>query len=113
MNYKMTTPCENCPFRRVGGVRVNAERAEELTDNALSTQGASFACHKTVKALGSKAKEESHCAGALIFSEKNGNATQLMRIMERLGAYDARKLNRAVFGEVFDTAEEMIEVSLG
>lgn len=34
-----------------------------------------------------------HCAGALIFNEKRGYANQMMRISERLGMYDASKLD--------------------
>lgn len=34
-----------------------------------------------------------HCAGALIFNEKRHTPNQMMRICERLGFYDARKLD--------------------
>jgi hypothetical protein len=50
------------------------------------------------------------CAGALIFAEKNGNATQMMRIAERLGMYDPRKLN--MDADVFDDIDEMLEMAI-
>lgn len=51
----------------------------------LSPDGGSFPCHKTVNHSdeGEDTSRSKHCAGALIFAEKNGNATQIMRIMEQ------------------------------
>jgi hypothetical protein len=47
-----------------------------------------------------------HCAGALIFAEKHGRATQMMRICERLKMYDATKLEG--HDTVFASLPEML-----
>jgi hypothetical protein len=133
MKFTMTEPCSDCPFRRVGGIRLTPDRVEEIAGMMLDGQGGTFPCHKTVdygredreadedgdgigfgnkngrRAIGAK---EVHCAGALIFAEKNGNATQMMRIAERLRLYDARKLmGSPVVAEVFDSIDEMMETA--
>tara|TARA_R110000803_G_scaffold210841_2_gene284381 strand:- start:20185 stop:20370 length:186 start_codon:yes stop_codon:yes gene_type:complete len=46
-----------------------------------------------------------HCAGALIFMEKQGKQNQWMQISGRLGWYDQSKLK--LDAPIFDTAEEM------
>jgi hypothetical protein len=112
MRYDVTKPCANCPFRRDGFIPLHAERVEEIAEGMLSTQGASFACHKTLKDDEDGdtviTSDSAHCAGALIFAEKNDNATQMMRICERLGVYDARKLEPH-HDLVFDDLDEMLE----
>ena len=60
-----------------------------------------FPCHKSAEIVeddetGTEfmATEKSvHCAGALIFLEKRNRPHQMMRICERLGLYDRRKLD--------------------
>ena len=113
MKYEMTGPCVNCPFRREGFIPLMAERVEEIAEGMLCTQGHTFACHKTTgydddgedRVITEKSQ---HCGGALIFAEKNGNATQMMRICERLGMYDAHKL-APNYDLVFDDLDEMLE----
>lgn len=112
MKYEMTGPCVNCPFRREGFIPLMAERVEEIAEGMLSTQGHTFACHKTTghDDDGDRIITETsqHCGGALIFAEKNGNATQMMRICERLNMYDARKLVPN-YDLVFDDLDEMLD----
>lgn len=116
----MTKPCASCPFLKVGGVRLRKERAEEIAVGLLDSQGIVFPCHKTVDYSEYENSDSSdyspqdghiHCAGALIFAEKNGNATQMMRIMERLGQYDPEKLmaDSEVVASVFDDLDDMLE----
>lgn len=108
----MTAPCVNCPFRREGFIPLRAERVEEIAEGMLCTQGATFACHKTTghddDGETTIEADSQHCGGALIFAEKNGNATQMMRICERLGMYDAHKL-APNYDLVFDDLDEMLE----
>ena len=60
-----------------------------------------FPCHKSAEEVQDddgfsefRATEGSvHCAGALIFLEKRNRPHQMMRICERLGFYDRRKLD--------------------
>ncbi len=78
----------------------------------LDPQGATFACHKTTHSLVGNRRPEQHCAGALIFAEKQKTATQMMRIAERMGIYDAPKLmdpkRAAVHALVFDSLPEFV-----
>lgn len=48
-----------------------------------------------------------HCAGALILLEKMEQPNQMMRWMERIGAYDRTKLD--MDAPVFGDTEEFIE----
>lgn len=89
MNYTMTDPCDACPYLRDSGFTFAS-----LTRHAIGE----FACHKTCELDPEtdqyEPREKSlHCAGALIFLEKQGRPNQLMRICERLGMYDRTKLN--------------------
>lgn len=122
MKYTMLAPCDNCPFRRKGFVPLTSGRAAEIANLMLITAGGAggeFPCHKTTvtcedeEGFGDRRETEDsqHCAGALIFAEKNETATQMMRIAERIGMYDARKLmtDNPVVDDVFDTVDEMVE----
>lgn len=89
MKYNMTEPCNACPFLIGSG----------FTYKSLQKHASGeFACHKACdldedvyveKASG----KTPHCAGALIFLEKKNQPHQMMRIAERLRAYDRTKLN--------------------
>ena len=89
MNYAMKEPCNACPFLIGSGFAFRS-----LTAHASGE----FACHKAC-ALSDEGVYEArndktpHCAGALIFLEKQGKPHQMMRISERLGMYDHTKLN--------------------
>lgn len=101
MNYEMTTPCDACPFLKGSGFTWNS---------LVEHSSGEFACHKTCEVDEDEDSETygcfvernentPHCAGALIFLEKQEAARtgihshQMMRIMERFGDYDRRKLN--------------------
>lgn len=111
MKFKLTQPCDNCPFRTDVKPYLTKDRVRELRDEMLGQQ-ATFSCHKT-----NKFNEEGetiedgdsqHCAGAMILLEKLEKPNQLMRISERLGCYDMRKLK--MDSPVFDSFESMIKV---
>lgn len=115
MNYDLKKPCDNCPFLKQGGVRLEPERALEIARYATDRQGATFACHKTTRTVDGErkpTKDSQHCAGALIFAEKQGFCNQANRIMERIGVYDASKLDRSTFDDVFDDETEMEEANI-
>jgi hypothetical protein len=86
----MTQPCDACPYLRTSGFTYAS-----LVRHASGE----FACHKTCHldedGTGNYEphKKSLHCAGALIFLEKQNAPHQMMRICERLGVYDASKLN--------------------
>lgn len=91
MNYKLTTPCDECPFLIGSGFSY---------ESLLRHASGEFACHKTCDVVDGvfleRPKDKSpHCAGALIFLEKQNRPHQMMRVCERLGMYDASKLNMA------------------
>jgi hypothetical protein len=75
----------------------------------LDRAGGTFQCHKTNVKVGGKG-DPMHCAGALIFAEKNGNETQLMRIAGRLNMYDPNALD--MDADVFDTMDEMLDAAI-
>ena len=94
MKYSMTKPCDACPFLIGSG----------FTYRSLAAHASgAFACHKTCDiseddevggTYEPKRNGKSlHCAGALIFLEKQDAPHQMMRIAERLGMYDRTKLD--------------------
>ena len=90
MKYNMTEPCDQCPFLRGSGFTLQSLMAHASGE---------FACHKACVidedegVFVPRNDNTPHCAGALIFLEKRGTPYQMMRICERLGFYDYRKLN--------------------
>ena len=114
MKYAMTNPCAKCPFRHDIPGYLMAERAEEIAETLTTYQGV-FPCHETVDYKGADDEEgngvvkddSQHCAGAMIMLEHMEMPNQMMRIAERLGMYDATKLN--MWAPVFDDAEAFIE----
>jgi len=92
MNYNMTAPCKECPFLRTSGFTF---------DSLMEHASGEFGCHKACECVededGCKVfqpkKDTPHCAGALIFNELRNTPHQMMRICERLGFYDMRKLD--------------------
>lgn len=101
----MTEPCQQCPFRTDIEPYLTPERAREIADGLVSRQ-ATFACHKTVTHVDPDDSDtdddgyrvtanEQHCAGAMIVLERANKPNQMMRICERIGQYDRRKLNMA------------------
>lgn len=85
----LTSPCDQCPFRPSMSRGFSMVRLAEMADGA-------FHCHKTGEhdeETGDYiATSASHaCAGAIIFLEKRGRTSNMMRVMERLGIYDRTK----------------------
>jgi len=89
MNYKLTTPCKECPFLIGSGF---------TWQSLVAHSSGEFPCHKACNlsdegVYESKGDRTPHCAGALIFLEKQDKPHQMMRICERLGMYDRTKLD--------------------
>lgn len=87
----MRTPCDACPFLKGSGFTLASLKRHASGE---------FACHKQCDlddetgTFNQKANGKSaHCAGALIFLEKQDKPHQMMRICERLGMYDRTKLD--------------------
>jgi hypothetical protein len=110
MEYTLTKPCgDMCPFRTdcLEGW-LGEDRATEIADSLVRSE---FPCHKTTEfdedGDSINSKKEKHCAGALIMLEKMEQPSQMMRICERLGMYDASKLDMSQ--PIFNSTEEFIE----
>lgn len=115
MKYEMTKPCKNCPFR-TDSLKgwLGKGRAAEIAFAIVQQQG-TFPCHKTVdynsehddENEGVVTGESQHCAGAMIMLEKMEKPNQMMRIAERLGMYDYRKLDMK--SPVFENDKQFIK----
>lgn len=113
--WHVTKPCDDCPFRRTGGIRLRAERILELARDVTGNPGAQFWCHKTTGKMARVRRDlrNQQCAGALIFCERQGKSTQLMRIAERLGGYDAAALCASPdAADIFDTLAEWLATAI-
>lgn len=91
MHYKMKDPCNECPFLIGSGFTYRS---------LVAHASGEFPCHKSCKIneegdFEQRNEKTPHCAGALIFLEKQDRPHQMMRICERLGMYDRTKLNMA------------------
>jgi hypothetical protein len=106
MQYKLTTPCAKCPFRTDIEPYIRKAR---IADIERGLERGQFPCHQTFEHDDDGGYRDTdavqHCAGALILMEKLERSSQMMRIMERIGAYDHRKLN--MDAPVFDSFEDM------
>lgn len=100
MNFDLTQPCGNCPFKKDQSY-LTKSRIRELEKNLIENDQA-FICHKTKN---KHYKNRQHCAGALIILEKLKSPNQGMRIAERVGIYNYRLLTKQE--TVFDTFDEM------
>ncbi|ATW58060.1 hypothetical protein CNR34_00127 [Pseudomonas phage nickie] len=103
--YALNKPCENCPFLKdeSKAIRLQRGRRDGIIEDLLDGSVTGFSCHKTVHSkTGGEWDEdgdgsyipsgrELECAGAIAVLEKLNRPTQLMRIMERMGAYDRNK----------------------
>lgn len=90
MKFDLKTPCKDCPF--IKGSSTNTTLPDERLDQIVSDirHGMSFTCHKTLE---KPSCEQQHCAGAMIFLEREERPNQMMRIAERVRSYDYTKLN--------------------
>lgn len=110
MKYDLISPCGNCPFRCDVPGFLSEERAQEIAESITRRQQ-TFSCHKMNEFDDEgepiESENSQHCAGALIMLEKMEQPNQMMRVCERLGMYDRRKLR--MDAPVFDDAEEFVE----
>ncbi len=121
MNYDLTKPCSQCPFRNDIDPYLTYDRVLELEESLVRGD---FPCHKTTVPVEPESEElnedfcdmaatddSQHCAGALILLEKLKLPSQMMRIAGRLGLYDHRKLD--LTSPVFDSWEDMADCQPG
>jgi hypothetical protein len=92
----------------VGGIRLRAGRIREIVKPLLEEgAGGAFTCHETTP---HRKIDRQHCAGALIFAEKNDVETQVMQVAARLGLYDPKALRG--HKAVFSTVEEFVSAAV-
>jgi hypothetical protein len=132
--FDLPRPCENCPFRRVGGIRLHPERARALAESQSHPDGESFPCHKTVPdevqetltAIETEWPEANdafrqqgagviwpkgmqYCAGAIVFAHKQGHQPAVLQIAERIGVLRPELGDRGTTDAVFDSVLEMVQ----
>lgn len=109
MNFDLKKPCPQCPFRTDIKPFITPERSEDICESLLS--GRDFPCHKTTGSddEGETTVESNSkmCAGAMIMLEHMKRPTQMMRISERLGIYDYKKLEMS--SPVYEHVHDMID----
>lgn len=118
MKFDLYKPCHDCPFLKKGGIRLTTERVDDICDSIMQSSGNhTFPCHKTTVEDGEGelvvAQESRHCAGAIIFMEKQEKSNNILRIMERLGVYDYKKFmeDEEAVQSVFDNKAQMAAVN--
>lgn len=108
MRYDLTEPCEKCPFRNDIRPYLTPGRVEEIVEST------SFPCHKTIghddEGEAVENKNSQMCAGYMIMLEKMEQPSQMMRIAERLGKYDRKKLNMQ--SPVYEDGDEMADAQI-
>jgi hypothetical protein len=100
--FKLRRPCAKCPFRTDVSGYLRRERARQIATDLAN--GAIFYCHQTTECVETDdgademvgTPNSSFCAGALILMEKAEAPNQAMRTAERLGIYDAERMDTEV-----------------
>ena len=110
--YRLIRPCAHCPFRTDVTAYLHPERVLEIERSLIRSE---FPCHETTGSEDENGnrragEDEAHCAGALILLEKLERPSQMMRIAERIGMYDRKKLDLSA--PVYDSFEEMYDACL-
>lgn len=108
MKYEQIKPCNNCPFTRSTNFKFKRSKAF-----AIAVQNGGFPCHKTAvlneKTGGYEATKDSQaCAGRLIMLERCNKPDQMMRISERLGLYNHKRLDMEN-PDCFDSIQEFLK----
>lgn len=107
--FSLRKPCGNCPFLKEGAIELEPGRLQSIVEDLLADDTVNFHCHKTVynEKTGGRwetdedgssqyacSHKEAFCAGAMIFMQKVGHSTVLMRVAQALGNFDSRELMR-------------------
>lgn len=117
MRPSLKKPCKNCPFLKAEVQPKNKGwlgrgRAKEIYDS-MAVEDQDFPCHKTTKTdddgFESITTEQTQmCAGALILQQKEGFATQMVRIAGRLDMFNPDELIGRDL--VVDSEEEFLDL---
>lgn len=109
-DFKLTRPCDNCPFRIEGGIRLRVSRAREIARSQTDSQGSTFSCHKTVVGDDDepRSRDEQYCAGAIAYALNVGTANQYLRIAGRMGWFSVEGIKDR--DKVFASETAMLKV---
>jgi hypothetical protein len=108
-NMGLKKPCHDCPFRSDVPRYLAPARYLQIAES-LVDRGESFTCHKTNDFSGDEVRvtdKSCSCAGAMIWLQHQDKPNQLMQVMERLGAFDPKRLNMEA--PVYRTRQEFEE----
>ena len=116
MKYDLRRPCPKCPFRPDVPAYLRGGRAQEIA-TAIAA-GGGFPCHQTTVEVEddeddvegcdrAPTPDSQMCAGALLVMENLDAPNQIVRVAERIGLYDASKLDRSApsFGSWMEFVE--------
>lgn len=112
--FRQRVPCEDCPFRREGGVRHSTEMMVSYISYFVSFPGASFPCHKSVLKSDDRSTWSEWqdgqvlCVGGLIFATKQRCSNFMMRAATVFGWYSPAQHTDEEKSLVFDSIEEML-----
>lgn len=121
MEFKLKSPCNNCPFLKSPYFYLRPEFREEIAESLLHDK--SFPCHKTVnyenfdtveneegeeEQVYDPSGKEQHCAGALIVMVKGRELWDnfLFRLSHLANLFDPGKLDMSA--NVYDSLEEFV-----
>lgn len=103
MNFNLTRPCANCPFKREGAIKLHPERLPGIVAGLLANDRDWFKCHKTLH-LKPRARRDSQCVGAMIYLLKVDAPSVSMRLAAALGMLDFEAL-RAQADQIIEPLE--------
>lgn len=100
MNFTLKKPCPECPFLKGSSTNQTLPkiRLREITRELDEDDHSTFTCHKTLdysyeRPQDHKKEKQQHCAGAMIYLQKQGRANIAMRMAHFFGMMDINKLD--------------------
>ena len=104
-HLKLKKPCHNCPFKKDGAINLADGRLENIISTLVTDDMSTFQCHQTVHNAKTGGEfdddgnyqasgKESMCAGAMIYLEKLGRPTVMMRLGRLRGVYHPDQLKQ-------------------
>lgn len=95
--FKLKKPCANCPFLKVGAIKLRPGRVEGIISELAKDDNTLFPCHKTIKTTDVEIDEDGNdvitgtgnvCAGSLSYLIKIGRIPLGMRMADSLQLID-------------------------
>lgn len=102
-HFRLKRPCNNCPFRKTGGIELQPGRLDGIIRSLTEDDMTGFPCHKTTHGEGTDEDEdgnyiangkEAMCVGAMTYLHKIRQPTVAMRIAFAFGILNKERLER-------------------